>query len=267
MKMTKYQVYQTTNTLNNKYYIGIHKGDIFEDDYYGSGRDLVSFVKALGTEYFEREVLADNLTRKQALWLERAIVGKDVVGDEMSYNLAKGGNTPPVFFGEDHWSYGLSTEDHPLYGTKRSGTGLSGDDNPAKRKEVRKKLALQKLGDKNPMYNRTGENHPMYGKSHSEESKLKMSESSKGNTPWNKGKKLGARPQHERDQISKTMKGRVQTHSLKAIIQYDKEGNKIKEYISTAEAERQIGVSGIAHCLKGRNKTSGGFIWKYKQTK
>tara|TARA_Y100000780_G_scaffold132785_1_gene119551 strand:- start:274 stop:477 length:204 start_codon:yes stop_codon:yes gene_type:complete len=44
--------------------------------------------------------------------------------------------------------------------------------------ETRRKLSEAGKGEKNPFY----------GKSHSEESKEKMSKSSKGRIPWNKGK-------------------------------------------------------------------------------
>lgn len=54
----------------------------------------------------------------------------------------------------------------------------------------------------------------------------------------------------------------------KSVVQYDKEGNFIGEYISTMEAERKTGVSNshISSCCLGRygRKTTGGFIWKYK---
>ena len=44
------------------------------------------------------------------------------------------------------------------------------------------------------------------------------------------------------------------------------EENIINEFPSTMEAERQTGFnqSNISNCLKGKRKTCGGFIWKYK---
>jgi group I intron endonuclease len=52
----------------------------------------------------------------------------------------------------------------------------------------------------------------------------------------------------------------------KAIIQYDKDNNMVKEYISISEAGRTSGVkkSNIQNVLSGITKTAGGFIWKYK---
>lgn len=50
------------------------------------------------------------------------------------------------------------------------------------------------------------------------------------------------------------------------IIQFSKDGILIKEWPSTNEAERRLGISqsSICHCLKGRRKLAGGFIWRYK---
>lgn len=55
--------------------------------------------------------------------------------------------------------------------------------------EVRNKFSLAKLGEKNPMYRISPEDHPMYGKTHTDEAKLKISQSSKGNT-HRRGKKF-----------------------------------------------------------------------------
>lgn len=52
----------------------------------------------------------------------------------------------------------------------------------------------------------------------------------------------------------------------KSVLQYDTNENFIKEYSKIAEATEYSGVSGvqISAVLRGRQKTSGGFIWKYK---
>lgn len=50
------------------------------------------------------------------------------------------------------------------------------------------------------------------------------------------------------------------------IIQYDKNLNFINEFYSISEAERITGIpnSNIVNCCKGKRKTAGGYIWKYK---
>jgi len=50
-----------------------------------------------------------------------------------------------------------------------------------------------------------------------------------------------------------------------AIVQFDKQGNKICEFDSVHEAERKTGIieSGIRQVLKQTRKSAGGFVWKY----
>ena len=49
------------------------------------------------------------------------------------------------------------------------------------------------------------------------------------------------------------------------IFQFSKDGTLIKEWPSTKEAERQLGIpqSNICSCLKGHLKSAGGFVWRY----
>ena len=51
------------------------------------------------------------------------------------------------------------------------------------------------------------------------------------------------------------------------VVQFSTEGMYIKEWQSIKEAGEvlKIDKSGIGQCCKGRLKTSGGFIWKYKE--
>ena len=50
------------------------------------------------------------------------------------------------------------------------------------------------------------------------------------------------------------------------ILQFSKDGTLVKEWQSAMEAQRQLGIScsGICKCCKGKSKSAGGFIWKYK---
>ena len=53
----------------------------------------------------------------------------------------------------------------------------------------------------------------------------------------------------------------------KSVLQYSKTGEFIAEYPSIGEAERQTGYSqsSISKCCKGKRKSTGGYIWKYKE--
>ena len=47
------------------------------------------------------------------------------------------------------------------------------------------------------------------------------------------------------------------------ILQFTKDGELVKEWPSAKEAWRQLGISNICACLKGRKKSAGGFVWRY----
>lgn len=53
----------------------------------------------------------------------------------------------------------------------------------------------------------------------------------------------------------------------KKIIQYDLQGNFIKEWNSISEASKTLNINlgNIAECCKKHRKTAGGYIWKYKE--
>jgi len=70
------------------------------------------------------------------------------------------------------------------------------------------------------------------------------------------------------DKIGDALRGKPKNYlsHYKPILQYDLKNNLINEYQSAQEAGRCLGKSGnsIADCAAGRQKTSYGFIWKYK---
>ena len=59
-----YYVYQITNKINGKIYIGQHSTLDIEDGYFGSGRVLRLALKKYGKESFTKEVLNFALIEK-----------------------------------------------------------------------------------------------------------------------------------------------------------------------------------------------------------
>lgn len=56
-------------------------------------------------------------------------------------------------------------------------------------------------------------------------------------------------------------------NNMKPILQFDKEGNFIKEWNCAISVEKELHIfnSNICDCLKGRQNTAGGYIWRYKE--
>lgn len=65
----------------------------------------------------------------------------------------------------------------------------------------------------------------------------------------------------------KEMTEKSKSKTRKKIIQYDLKGNKLNEYESLNEAELKTNVKYqyISFCCIGKQKTAGGFVWRYKQ--
>ncbi len=50
----------------------------------------------------------------------------------------------------------------------------------------------------------------------------------------------------------------------KTVLQYDPDGNFIREWSSITEASRGLGITHVGKCCNGKAKTAGGFKWKFK---
>lgn len=83
-----YTIYQTTNLINGRSYVGMHKTKNLDDGYIGSGKLLRRAVKKYGLENFSTVILHifDEEWKMKAA--ERILVVPD---KEISYNLCPGG--------------------------------------------------------------------------------------------------------------------------------------------------------------------------------
>lgn len=112
------------------------------------------------------------------------------------------------------------------------------------------------------------ERNKIYKKTISDETRLRISESSKKRFMDPKEiEKL--KISNKRYEDSKTPDQKLKDiliQDSKWVIQYDKEMNILFEYPSIRDAERKtrINRSNIIKCCKGKVKSAGGFIWKYK---
>ena len=59
----------------------------------------------------------------------------------------------------------------------------------------------------------------------------------------------------------------VKSNPQKSVLQYSKNGEFIKVFISVSEAERMTDIAhqGISKCCNNIYKSTGGFIWKFKE--
>lgn len=134
-----YIVYKTTNLINNKFYIGVHKTKNLNDKYLGSGEYLLNAIKKYGVKNFKREILFELNNEEETFNKEKEIITEEFIKN----NKGK------------------------IYNLKAGGYGGSGFRNRKHSKKSIDKMRKSKIGEKNSFFN----------KHHSQETKKKMSES------------------------------------------------------------------------------------------
>ena len=69
------------------------------------------------------------------------------------------------------------------------------------------------------------------------------------------------------DRVYNINYGTRNERASRKILQYSKSGEFIKEWPSALEVERVLDInnSHIIQCCKGKRKSAGGFIWRYKE--
>jgi hypothetical protein len=96
-----YIVYKTTNLVNEKIYIGVHRQPMFFpiifDGYLGSGKTMLKAIKKYGEQNFVRKTLHVYYTRKKAYEKEKEIVNDSFLKRKDVYNICGGGKGPSIF--------------------------------------------------------------------------------------------------------------------------------------------------------------------------
>jgi hypothetical protein len=161
-----YTVYQITNTVNGKIYIGKHQSKELDDNYMGSGKQLRYAINKYGIENFTKEILFkfDNVDEMNAK--EAELVTEEFCLREDTYNLCPGGNG----------GFGYINS-HPLknYWIKKALSITNSEETNRKRAETVKKQMVENEERRYQLSKWTQENgNGMLGKKHSDETKEKM---------------------------------------------------------------------------------------------
>jgi hypothetical protein len=108
-----------------------------------------------------------------------------------------------------------------------------------------------------------GKNHWAYGRKFSDDTIRKKSESMKIKY------KSGYKHPRMGVELDSELKDKIRLSKSIPISQYSKSGDLIKNWTSAKEASLELGIShgNITNCCKGRNKSAGGYIWKYNSMK
>lgn len=164
-------IYKTTNLINKNFYIGMHSTNNLDDGYLGSGLRLRRSIRKYGEQNFKKEILEYCLTREELSKRENEIVNSDLIKDALCMNLMIGGENVNgigplnTFYGKKH------TEEHKKYMSDKIKEWCSNNKDVIEKAADKRKETLKAINF----------NHKTFeGKQHTEESKIKIKESSKG---------------------------------------------------------------------------------------
>lgn len=157
----KYIVYKTTNLINGKFYIGVHRVGSSRKHYLGSGILLVKAIKKYGIVNFKRETIKECNSKEEAFYLERELITREFINTNQCYNLALGGcggdlgevsNSKKR--GDGNWTRKVSKENTPAFGRVKDKHPLYGKTakdymTESGRKSLSEKTKNRQLGSKN----------------------------------------------------------------------------------------------------------------------
>lgn len=87
-----YILYQITNKLNSKIYVGVHKTKDLDDGYMGSGKVIRSAIQKYGIENFDKRILQEFSNPEEMFAAEAILVTDEFLDREDVYNLRRGGS-------------------------------------------------------------------------------------------------------------------------------------------------------------------------------
>jgi len=173
-----YLIYKITNNLNNKIYVGKHKTEDINDEYFGSGLLLGRAVEKHGKENFKKEIIIECSSEQEMNQKEIDIVDEDFIARDDTYNIMLGGQGGWDYVNENNFNRTtIAIEKHKqsCISTQKLAVSkfveLLKTDMEFRKEFSDKQKARARLG---------GFSKCFLGKTHSNESKKKMSDSKKG---------------------------------------------------------------------------------------
>lgn len=262
-----YEIYLTTNLINNKKYIGQHKLSKKYDYYLGSGKLLKQAIKKYGRNNFKKETLEICETLEQANEKEKFYIKKyNAIEDENFYNLAEGGQEGAGFL---YFRQFLSEnpEEQRIFEEKRIAA--------VKKWSQENKEELSKIGKENiKKCHQWQKEHPEEMKQTYEKYKNEKAERI---TNWMKEHPEEAKQNREKGATALKKWKEEHPEETKNNLALGPQANKLANgkkvkcittgeiFLSIREAEQAYGIykDGVGRCLRGQMKSAG----KHPQTK
>ena len=192
MSETIYSLYQTTNLVNGKVYVGVHLESRYPevDDYLGSGVALSRAIEKYGRENFVRVFLAVFDSADAAFEAEAGYVTEEFITED-NYNMCVGGkggatNTGRVWSEEALANMARNNRENPGFLGKthapESIEKMRGPRGPES-EETRAKKSASMSGKKKSAEHRRKISEAARGRVMDEETRAKISDTLKANSP------------------------------------------------------------------------------------
>lgn len=198
-----YTIYQVTNLLNSKIYIGKHQTTDPDDSYYGSGVALKKSIAKHGKDNFKKEVLFVFQTEEEMNAKETELITEEFVARSDTYNMGVGGEGGAHFKGKSHSAETVA----------RIKQSLSSDENKQKLADAGRKAGSLSKGRKLSATARQNMSDAQR-KAISDETKKKISESLKKFNEENPGHLKGL-VKRKRKPLSEETKEKLRQIQLK----------------------------------------------------
>lgn len=255
-------IYIITNKVNGKVYIGQTKklGQRYSGHLYRINRKehhnelLQRAFEKYGSDNFEysvlEEVIEDSfLDEREKYWIDY----HGGLNSNKNYNLKDPLLNEHSDYVKNKMSKNNTGVNNPNYGNKWTEEMKKKESNRKKGKSWEELYGEEKSKEMKENASKSQE-----GRTHSEETKDKIRQHNVGEK--NPAYGMGDRQRGEKN----PMFGKPALHR-KAILQFDKQGNFIKEYAFICEVAKDgFNIGNVGAAVKGKLKSAGGFIWKYK---
>ena len=123
--MKHYYLYQITNNLSKKIYVGVHQTGNLDDGYMGSGKVIRRAIDKHGIENFTKVIL-ETFENAEAMYAREAqVVNEEFLLREDVYNLRRGGQGGWDFLNKNGLNNSTKTPEQLSKGGKAFGNKIN----------------------------------------------------------------------------------------------------------------------------------------------